>query len=76
MVNILHFQILVSYYLSDIQDYFKYIVKKYETLTDKSQVQIHVKKFKAELHLRLKRDTILNFRHQELQICLEALKEK
>ena len=33
-----------SYSVSDIQDYFEYIIKKHETLVDKSSVQIYVNK--------------------------------
>ena len=33
-----------SYYVSDIQDYFEYIIKKHETITDNSPVQIYVNK--------------------------------
>ena len=30
------------YSVSDIQDYFRHVIKNHETLTDKSQVQTHV----------------------------------
>ena len=33
-----------SYYVSDIQDYFEYIIKKHETIADNSPVQIYVNK--------------------------------
>ena len=33
-----------SYSVSDIQDYFEYIIKKHETLTDKPPDQIYVNK--------------------------------
>ena len=32
-----------SYSVSDIQDYFEYIIKKHETIVDNSPVQIYVK---------------------------------
>ena len=33
-----------SYYISDIQDYFEYIIKKHETIAENSPVQIYVNK--------------------------------
>ena len=33
-----------SYSLPDIQDYFEYIIKKYETIADNPPVQIYVNK--------------------------------
>ena len=38
-----------SYSISDIQDYFEFIIKKHETLTENPPVQIYVKKLKTEL---------------------------
>ena len=34
----------VSYFVSDIQDYFEYIIKKRETIADNPPVQIYVNK--------------------------------
>ena len=45
------------YSISDIQDYFEYIVKKHETFVDFSlghQDKYIFKKLKTELHLKLK----------------------
>ena len=39
------------YSLSDIQDYFEYILKEHEEDIDKPSVQIYVKKLKIGLHL-------------------------
>ena len=38
-----------SYSISDIRDYFEFIVKKHETLTKNSTVQIYVNRIKTEL---------------------------
>ena len=46
---------------SDIKDYFQYILKTYETLTDNSPIRIYVTKLKTELHLKLRQGTILKF---------------
>ena len=41
-----------SYSMSDIQDYFEYIFKKHETVTDNPSKMIYVNKIKIELRLR------------------------
>ena len=50
-----------SYLVSDIQDYFEYILKQHGENTDKPSVQIYVNKLKLGLHLKLKMDAVLNF---------------
>ena len=50
-----------SYSVSDIQDYFEYILKKHEEDIDKPSVQIYVNKIKIGLHLKLKMGIALNF---------------
>ena len=50
-----------SYSLSDIQDYFEYILKKHGENTDNPSVQINVNKIENRLQLKLKMDTVLNF---------------
>ena len=45
-----------SYSVSDIQDYFEYIIKKRREDIDKPSVMIYVKKSRIELHLKLKMD--------------------
>ena len=41
-----------SYFVSDIQDQFQYIIKKHETLTDNLPIRIYVIKQKIEQHLK------------------------
>ena len=41
-----------SYSIADIQVYFEFIIKKHETLTENSPVQIYPKKSKTELFLK------------------------
>ena len=41
-----------SYSIADIQDYFEFIIKKHETLTENPPVQIYPKKSKTELFLK------------------------
>ena len=44
------------YSVTDIQDYFEYIIKKRGEDIDKPSVMIYVKKSRIELHLKLKMD--------------------
>ena len=43
-----------SYSVSDIQDYFEYIIKKHETIADNPPVQIHVNKIKNRIVFKIK----------------------
>ena len=47
--------------VSNIQDYFKYILKKHGEKIDKPSIRIYTNKIKIELHLKLKMDILLNF---------------
>ena len=41
-----------SHSVSDIQDYFEYIIKKHEIIADNPPVQIYVNKIKTRLSLK------------------------
>ena len=41
-----------SYSVSEIQDYFEYIIKKHETIADNPPVQIYVNRIKNRLSLK------------------------
>ena len=43
-----------SYSISDIQDYFEFIIKKHETLTENPPVQIYVNKIKNRIVFKIK----------------------
>ena len=43
-----------SYSVSDIQDYFEYIIKKNETIIDNPPVQIYVNKIKSRIVFKIK----------------------
>ena len=45
-----------SYSISDIQDYFEYIIKKHWTITNNSLVQIYVNKIKNRIVFKIKID--------------------
>ena len=47
--------------ISDIQDYFEYILKKHSENVDNPSIKIYVNKMEIGLHLKLKMDIILNF---------------
>ena len=50
-----------SYSVTDIQDYFEYILKKYGENTGKSSVQIYVNKTENRITLKLKMGIAVNF---------------
>ena len=43
-----------SYSVSDIQDYFEYIIKKFETIADNPPLQIYVNKIKNRIAFKIK----------------------
>ena len=43
-----------SFYVSDIQYYFEYIIKKHETIADNPPVQIYVNKIKNRIVFKIK----------------------
>ena len=42
----------ISYSVSDIRDYFKYILKKHETVTDDSSIMIYVNEIENRITLK------------------------
>ena len=50
-----------SYSVSDIQDYFEYILKKHSESVDNPSIRRYINRIEIELHLKLKMDIILNF---------------
>ena len=43
-----------SYSVADIQDYFEFIIKKHETLTENSSIQIYANKIKNKIIFKIK----------------------
>ena len=43
-----------SYFISGIQDYFKYIIKKHEIVTDNPQIQIYMNKIENRTTFKIK----------------------
>ena len=50
-----------SYLISDIQDYFEYILKKHNENVDNPSIRIYVNKIENRTTFKLKMDIILNF---------------
>ena len=50
-----------SYSVSDINDYFEYIIKKYEAMTDNLQIRIYEIRLKNEVTFRIKTGYYLKF---------------
>ena len=43
-----------SYFLSDIQDYFEYIITKHETITDNPSIMIYINKIENRIKFKIK----------------------
>ena len=57
----------VSYSIADIQDYFEFIIKKLETLTENPPVQIYPNKIKNRIVIKIKTG-------YKLELSLETMK--
>ena len=52
-----------SNFVSDIRDYFEYILKQHGENTNKPSVQVYVNSIENRITLRLTMDALLNFQH-------------
>ena len=59
------------YCVSDIQDYFKYIIKKHETVTNNPPIRIYINKIENRITFRIKTGYYLELLTRNY---LEALK--
>ena len=65
-----------SYSVSDIQGYFEYIIKKYETITDEnSPIKIYVKKIKNRIVFKINTGYKLELFSKETMQLLGSLKK-
>ena len=64
-----------SYSVSDIQDYFEFIIKKYETFVDNPPVQIYVNKIKNRIVFKIKIGYKLELLTEETMQLLGCSKE-
>ena len=65
-----------SYSVSDIQDYFKYILKKHGENTNKPSVQIYVNKIENRITFKIKDGYSLELLTPETMKLLESTKDK
>ena len=65
-----------SYSMSDIQDYFEYILKKHGENSDKSSVQIYVNKIENRVTFKIKNGYSLEFLTPETMKLLGSTKNK
>ena len=59
-----------SYSVSDIQDYFEYIIKKHETIADNPPIQIYVNKIKNRIIFKIKTGCKLELLTKEIMQLL------
>ena len=64
------------YSVSDLQDYFEYLIKEHETLPKKSQIQMYVKKTQNRITFKTKSGCNLEVLMPEIMTYLEVVKEE
>ena len=64
-----------SYSVSDIPNYFEYIIKKHETIADNPPVQIYVNKIKHRIVFKIKAGYKLELLTKETMQLLGSLKK-
>ena len=64
-----------SYSIADIQDYFEFIIKKHETLTENPPIQIHPNKIKNRIVFKIKTGYKLELFSPETMKLLGSTKE-
>ena len=62
------------YSVSDIQDYFEYIINKHETMTNNLPTRIYVNKIENRITFKIKAGYYLELLTSEMMKLLEALK--
>ena len=65
-----------SYSISDIQDYFEFIIKKHETLTENPPIQIYPNKIKNRIVFKIKTGYKLELLSPETMKLLGSTKKK
>ena len=65
-----------SYSIADIQDYFEFIIKKHETLTENPPIQIYPNKIKNRIVFKIKTGYKLELLTPETMKLLESTKKK
>ena len=65
-----------SYFISDIQDYFEYILKKHETVTDNPSIRTYINKIENRVALKVKTGYYLELLTHETMKLLGSTKSK
>ena len=65
-----------SYFIEDIQDYFEFIIKKHETLTEDPPIEIYQNKIKNRIVFKIKTDYKLELLTPETMRLLGSAKKK
>ena len=65
-----------SYSIEDIQDYFEFIIKKHETLTENTPIQIYQKKIKNRIVFKIKTGYKLELLTPETMRSLGSTKKR
>ena len=65
-----------SYFISDIQNFFEYIIKKHGTLTDKTPVEIYVNRMQNIITIKFKSGYYLELLTLETMKLLGSIKRK
>ena len=65
-----------SYYISDLEDYFKYVIEKHETVTDNPPIRTYVNKIENKIEFKIKRGCYLELLTSDTMKLLGALKAK
>ena len=65
-----------SYFVSDNQDYFEYILKKHETVTDNPSIKIYINKIKNRITFNIKTGYYLELLMPETLKLLESTKSR
>ena len=64
-----------SYWISNIQDYFEFIIKKHETLIENSPVQIYTNRIKSRIVFKIKTGYKLELLSSETMKLLGSTKK-
>ena len=65
-----------SYFVSDIQDYFEYILKKYEAVTDNPSTMIYINKIEKRITFKIKTGYYLELLTSEAMNLLGSTRSK
>ena len=66
----------VLYFVSDIQNYFEYIVKKYEAVTNNLSIMIYVNKIENRITFKIKAGYYIEFLTSQTMKLLGSTKSK